>query len=545
MSIHSRESMGTGDEDFSPTWPLSLDFGHEYSIDLETIVSEFEDQKEKLFFTPNSTPFSPFGSGNLFVQGIAAGANFEEAWADLENEDAILDYLTKTTSNASVRILVIPKANSWRELQITWESMESILTTLQVMPQFWNVLRTFGKKTTDEDESFGGIYQSDRSGFPELCYLVKHTEKKFDLKTPEVDSNNDAGASDPKYKWVNRGMGVYHQTKGIEGHDLTHTHTDTFILLNPSETVKKLLLALKEKNALTAERVHELIAMTMTTQWKNLILDWEEEVVIHTKKAILTGNKKGNVDTIQFDFADNQSLYSLRDKMLRLDSLLGINDGVFAGLQERFSGTKKNLNFDSIQQETKLQRVRLDNTLKRLEGCAALIRSIIDIRMTELQREDNRLSNETNAIAHRRNELLQEQALKDAKEARARNQIALEEQLKDTKNAQTFTTLAFVFIPATFAAQVLALEYITIDEHNKLHFKPGLYLFLILTVICIVISAGVWGAMVLIKKDEKVTDPNPKFSQGAGDEENGLLSSSGVDNLSWLPPSTSITPKAQ
>ena len=89
------------------------------------------------------------------------------------------------------------------------------------------------------------------------------------------------------------------------------------------------------------------------------------------------------------------------------------------------------------------------------------------------------------------------------------------------------------------------MEYITIDEHNKLHFKPGLYLFLVLTIICIVISAGVWGAMVLIKKDDKVTDSKHIINQTAGDEENGLLSSSGVDGLSWLPPSTSITPKAQ
>ena len=76
-------------------------------------------------------------------------------------------------------------------------------------------------------------------------------------------------------------MGVYHQTKKIEDPDLTYNQSDTFILLNPSETVTKLLLGLKERNALTAERVHELIATTMTTQWKNIVLDWEKEVVIH------------------------------------------------------------------------------------------------------------------------------------------------------------------------------------------------------------------------------------------------------------------------
>ena len=51
--------------------------------------------------------------------------------------------------------------------------------------------------------------------------------------------------------------------------------------------------------------------------------------------------------------------------------------------------------------------------------------------------------------------------------------------------------------------------------------------------------------MVLIKKDDKVTDSKHIINQTAGDEENGLLSSSGVDGLSWLPPSTIITPKAQ
>ena len=73
MSIQSRASLNTGDDDFSPTWPLSLASGPEYLIDLEAIVSDFEDQKQKLFFTP----YGPFGSGNLFVQGIATGSNFE------------------------------------------------------------------------------------------------------------------------------------------------------------------------------------------------------------------------------------------------------------------------------------------------------------------------------------------------------------------------------------------------------------------------------------------------------------------------------------
>ena len=91
------------------------------------------------------------------------------------------------------------------------------------------------------------------------------------------------------------------------------------------------------------------------------------------------------------------------------------------------------------------------------------------------------------------------------------------------------------------------MEYITIDENNKLHFKPELYLFLVLTIICTVISASVWGAMqmVLIKKDDKVKDSKHILNRSTDDEENGLLSRSGVDGLSWLPPSTIITPKAQ
>ena len=114
--------------------------------------------------------------------------------------------------------------------------------------------------------------------------MIKHIEKKCNLKIPvpeDPDSNNDVDASDPGDTWINRAMGIYHQTKEIKEPGLAYTHSDTIILLNPSETVTRLLLRMKEKNALTAERVHELIAATMTTQWKNTVLDWQKKVAIH------------------------------------------------------------------------------------------------------------------------------------------------------------------------------------------------------------------------------------------------------------------------
>ena len=61
------------------------------------------------------------------------------------------------------------------QLQITWESMESIVATLGVMPEFWDVLRTFGNKISDDDESSGGFYHGDRSGFPGIVvFLSSH-----------------------------------------------------------------------------------------------------------------------------------------------------------------------------------------------------------------------------------------------------------------------------------------------------------------------------------------------------------------------------------
>lgn len=78
-------------------------------------------------------------------------------------------------------------------------------------------------------------------------------------------------------------------------------------------------------------------------------------------------------------------VYDMRDKILRLDSLLDINDRVFSGLQKRLfqpaigggshQGQKQGFlnRMEFIRAETTQQKARLRVVLQRLEGCCAVV----------------------------------------------------------------------------------------------------------------------------------------------------------------------------
>jgi len=102
----------------------------------------------------------------------------------------------------------------------------------------------------------------------EYCYLIKHVEWSI-----------------PRSEWSNRQMGVYHQRR------MGTLTFDTFIIVNPTATVKKLLLQVCNKKnpepKPTPELVHTTIANALTTRWKKRIGDLETQLADIVCEAFL------------------------------------------------------------------------------------------------------------------------------------------------------------------------------------------------------------------------------------------------------------------
>ncbi|KAF8437330.1 hypothetical protein BGX38DRAFT_1274091 [Terfezia claveryi] len=420
----------------SPTlmeWPKGMT-NSSPTIDLDDLAAEFEEDKYRLFIDSEDEEWS--------VEGLSPA----QGNLNITKWDEMQEFL-QSSAETEARFMSVKFLNqgySWGPIKIPPECAKLLFSTIGVMPEFWKVLQAFGRKTTPVDESYGGIFQGDNLAYEEYCYLIKHVEWSI-----------------PTSDWRNRQMGVYHQRR-MAAHTAAmpaQESFDTFIIINPTATVKKLLLQICDKNSEpkpTPELVHTTIANTLTVRWKKRVGDLEtqlDDISVRAKITSIEESSEGTGLSFAFDLEDTQLLCDMRDKILIIDGLLEINGVVFEAIQSKISGSPSyKLRMESIRAEIALQRSRSRTTLQRLDACLSVIRNIMQIRQARIAQDDNRLMAE------------------------------------DAKSSYTLTVLALVFIPASFAAQVLSMGYVKFGGQSVVGFEKGIFGFLVLTAICIVIT---------------------------------------------------------
>ncbi|KAI5782389.1 hypothetical protein DFH27DRAFT_616116 [Peziza echinospora] len=349
-----------------------------------------------------------------------------------EIENALLE-----SSDASIRFIFISQPYSWARLNITEECLRATLSILKVMPEFWYILRAFGSKNEPIDESFGGFYEAVGEENAELCYLVKHVEEN---KRDEV------------LPWSNRQVGVYQQTH-LKSDGLTHSNT--FIIVNPSRNCCKLLeqLCSKQEQYHNAETVHTIVASSLTAQWKAYINCSESKLLKFNGMNMATSNELKDLNYVDFKLRDAQYAYDMRDSILQVLSLLQINLVVFPKVQRLCKAHRQR--FQNAITEMELQQKRLEVVLNRVIASIALFENIMESRAASRIKENVE-------------ELRKQGWLAKDQAAKA---------LEDARTVKALTFLAMAFIPPTFASQVLGMGFITVDDHPRrweLHFSAEL-----------------------------------------------------------------------
>ncbi|KAF8535502.1 hypothetical protein BDD12DRAFT_892640 [Trichophaea hybrida] len=356
------------------------------------------------------------------------------------------------------------------------------------MPRVLDLLRAFGKKTNFRDESAGGYHEEssvshdedlgDKS-CTELCYLVKHTEL-----------HGRSGSHDP---WSIRQVGVYHKQ---ELHISSNQQQDTFIILNPSETILHRLKAFKESiqqrgkdSTETWIELQLLVLSSVTEKWKWYISYLEDKFLKISQKPLLASvgeNSTLGKSDFAICFADTQHLQEIRDILLRISFMLEINHVVLSAIMRKASsqlpspgGNGRCNILRALEAETVLQQKRVETLLRRLDGSSTLIRNILDFRGLDALQTNSRTTTELSILAQDDNRMMTGLAYKSR---------------RDAKTLKVLTILALIYLPASFASTLLGMNYIHVDSSNpvKLHFAREMWIFAVLTVVLLVLTMAVW-----------------------------------------------------
>jgi hypothetical protein len=228
-------------------WPANI-VHNLYAVPPSSIISDFESECERIF-----VPDEEEDAVNVSIVELNHDSGQTPQRVSFNNTKSILEYMRKRERRGpcpgETTIIIIDQAFSWGELEITSTATQALFTHFGVSPGFWSVLKLFGRKESDDHEAAGGFNEfatSDNDDSFEISYTAKHTEEH---------NRPERAAYDP---WSVRQIGVDHK------HD-ANTKSDTFVLVNPSATLRgKIDGLVADTKALD---VHRLILCTVTERW--------------------------------------------------------------------------------------------------------------------------------------------------------------------------------------------------------------------------------------------------------------------------------------
>ncbi|OJD40786.1 magnesium transport protein transmembrane region [Diplodia corticola] len=313
------------------------------------------------------------------------------------------------------------------------------------------------------------------SGVSEYCYLLKYVEK-----------NGRAHLSDP---WSIRQTAIYHR--------FVHRSDDhTFIILNSSASSRQRLLRTKAETTLlpTWADVHTLAASRASAQWRAYLNELEEKLEFLKSKAhnsdTLNGVEKADSFTF-LQYTDVQDLEVLHDKTLRIIHILTTNFDALRSLSFHLNrhspSTHPVVDLTIVQDcgrlqvcitEIALQRQRAETIVKRLDAVGQL--SLISVRALEALHSSGRISTGLMKLAQTDSNRM----LDLSKKAHY-----------DSRSLKTITVLTLVYLPASFASQLLSMGYVSLNRDKNpesLQFASEFWIFVVLTVILLVATIGAW-----------------------------------------------------
>ncbi|KAF2230727.1 hypothetical protein EV356DRAFT_323727 [Viridothelium virens] len=374
-------------------------------------------------------------------------------------------------------VLYIGQEYSMGKLLISHDAMHTLLGHLQVFPPFYDILHEFGERIERPSESRGCFQEwklAPSQSF-ELCYLFKFVEEH--------------GRDYEEGSWSIRQTAVYHRRD-------TETGKDFVVILNPSRAFQQRWrqATQDEKTKPGAGDLHTLLMSCASSKWNlfvNGLEDQFEPLKTKTHLSRVQPSKENSFPDLHYD--DFQDVQVMRDRLHRLSHLLESNLAICQKIARKALGKpaltwinnthEPTVNGECIKMsysEMKLQKRRVQTLLRRLDAVAGSMQSTLAFRGLEALYSSGKASAELTHLAQADNRLM----LRLTQEAQ-----------RDARTLKTITIVTMVYLPASFASQMLSMGYISISRTpNRIafHFDGELVIFGCLTIFFLIATFTAW-----------------------------------------------------
>lgn len=164
--------------------------------------------------------------------------------------------------------------------------------------------------------------------------------------------------------------------------------------------------------------------------------------------------------------------------------MLSLNSSIFTSLLSSPPSITllTNSGISTLATQTTITESRAENLLRRLDGTATLVRSILDWKALETLQASSRTSAELAQLAR--------------DDSVVSNHLA-RKATQDARTLKSITILTLVYLPASFVATLLGTQYINVQknsasEHISIQVSSNLWIFFVLTVLLLLATVGGW-----------------------------------------------------
>ncbi|KAK6540713.1 hypothetical protein TWF694_008104 [Orbilia ellipsospora] len=374
-----------------------------------------------------------------------------------------------------------------------------LLEKFDAPPEFADLLNVFGVRDKNRDEGFGCFWSGElkrcnSTGLastgppsteqlqPSCFYLLKH---------PELH-----GRARSKMPWTIRQVGVYQRAQSASSSNLC-------LFIEPSKGIRDRLETLfEDSNSEEPTSIldqhwsspHSLALSAFRDNWRAYTNYWENTVTALAVDALFPELEAFNEDE---DFAQSKLLFeriqdcqAAGDSLLRARHAIEINLNVLnklsafvqevkrydinvaTGNQNAYSPCEAYLRECISEQEFTLATITM--MFKRTKRVIVTIREMANFRELHALRRLGKLS---------RNEAEETSKL-------------TQQTIRETQIMKSITILALLFLPASFVAAFLAMDYISVVKLSsgfmRISVKPEMLLYLAITIPLTTVTMGGW-----------------------------------------------------
>ncbi|KAF8536494.1 hypothetical protein BDD12DRAFT_807728 [Trichophaea hybrida] len=337
--------------------------------------------------------------------------------------------------------LTLTPRYSFSKLPICKKSLLKLLTCYSVLPQFTDVLVTFGEKTDETKENFG-IYEhilqkplatTTEGCFLEVCYNLKYIACREDV--------NKKGTS----IFTTRKMGIWSRYSPATNHAV-------WFLIHPPARFNARLKDMLKGSKLSERRGvkhymdhHRLLLSCINENWTDYISELEERINvlnIDTCHSSLGGN--GNqLMSLKPSIEDAQTIQKGNEKLQELSKFLEMNQWVIKSLKASFGRyrqiTQKCRAVGATPEDADFEDAAFENFNASLDEHLNRISHHQKLALFGVKRCGQLNALVTNVLASREN-LIMRHIQKEATQY--------------SRSMRLITVVTMAFLPATFTALI-------------------------------------------------------------------------------------------